>query len=74
MAAGVNLQPFVDVLGCGDAVELLGSHPAAAWHQGGDGGGVREQDLSPVCQADLGAGDGDLRELHGSDPLTTPLR
>jgi len=64
IGASVGGQPAVDVLRGGDAVGLLRPHPPTPRHQGGDGGGVGEQNLSPVRQGDLGAGGGDLLDAH----------
>ena len=68
IGAGVSGQPAVDMLGGGDAVGLFSPHPPLTRHQGGDGGGVGEQDLSPVCQGDLGLVGADGSDLHGGVP------
>jgi len=64
IGAGVGGQPAVDVLGGRGAVGLLRPHPPPTRHQGGDWGGVGEQDLSPVCQGDLGLIAADGLNLH----------
>lgn len=74
LAATVLSQPAVNVLARGDAVKLFSPEPALTRHQGSYGGAVGEQNLRTVSQADVGAADGDLLELHGVESLATPIR
>ena len=64
-AAAVLLQPGIDMLAGGFAVELLRPHPTLARHQGSDWGGVGVENLSAIRQGNLSAGGGDLLDLHG---------
>ncbi len=56
------------MLAGGDTVELLSADPTLTRHQSGNRGGVGEQNLSPISEGDLGAGDGDLSDFHGGLP------
>ena len=64
-ASAMLAEPGVSVLGSGGAPLVSGADPALARHQSGHGLRVGEQNLSPVCQGDLGLVAADGLDLHG---------